>query len=78
AIWGALWLLIAFAVIAPLGSIISQQPRARSGAPSALAIRSDRRAPYAPSCQPGFVAVDGRCELGEEIEIRPPAGWRRR
>ena len=29
------------------------------------------------SCQPGFIELDGRCVLGEEIVVRPPPGWRR-
>ncbi len=30
-----------------------------------------------PSCWSGIVELDGRCVLGEEIEVTPPAEWRR-
>ena len=30
-----------------------------------------------PSCGTGMIELDGRCVLGEEIEVSPPAGWRR-
>lgn len=30
-----------------------------------------------PSCGTGMIELDGRCVLGEEIEVGPPAGWRR-
>jgi len=39
---------------------------------------SARLADAAPSCQAGLIAVDGRCVLGEEIQVRPPPGWHRR
>ena len=29
------------------------------------------------SCGTGMIELDGRCVLGEEIEIGPPSGWRR-
>jgi hypothetical protein len=30
------------------------------------------------SCGSGAIELDGRCVLGEEIEVRPPPTWRRR
>ena len=29
------------------------------------------------SCGTGMIELDGRCVLGEEIEVGPPSGWRR-
>lgn len=99
ATWGILWLLIVFAVISPLGSILSQQPRRSTAAASAPVRQTKRSAHFttqnfagrmqpvsdsgrlsdpAPSCQPGLIALNGRCILGEEIEVRPPPGWHRR
>lgn len=75
--WAVLWLLIVFGVLIPLESAFaprSQQANARPYAAQGLVGQVDPPR----WCPQGRIEVDGQCVLGEEIEVRPSVGWKRR
>ena len=71
AIWVVLWLLMALTFV---GRFERQQPVARPR----LVTGSASSVGPSPACSPGLIELDGRCVPGEEIDVRPPPGWRRR
>jgi len=71
AIWAILWLLMVFTVAAPRFERQELGPR-KPVIPESTALVGAPR-----SCQAGMIELEGRCVLGEEVEVRPPPGWRR-
>jgi len=68
-IWGVLWLLL---ILALAGRFQWAQ-----AALSQSVNRSASVIPESSSCQPGFIELDGRCVLGEEIVVRPASVLRK-
>ena len=92
--WGALWSLLMLSYQSPLKnagvdwSVENSEalPAPRTPAPhrrtsgnaQPQVVRDSASLDGPPSCRAGMIELDGRCVLGEEIEVRLPAGRRRR
>jgi hypothetical protein len=75
--WAVLWLLVVFGVLIPLESAFA--PRSQRANAQPYAEQSSVRLVDPPRwCPRGRIEVDGQCVLGEEIEVRPSVGWKRR
>ncbi len=75
-IWGALWWLLIYAYQFPPKSAGVDVSAANSAATSALPRSAPQfQVPGAATCRPGTVGLNGSCVVGEEIEVRAPAGW---
>ncbi len=75
--WAVLWLLIMFGVLIPLESTFAPRSQRANALPYADQ-RSVGLLDAPRPCPRGRIEVDRQCVLGEEIEVRPAAGWKRR
>ncbi len=79
--WGLLYLVVLLAVAHPLGTVVAQAARQTAVAASDPPTQARRPAPLDSQvldCPPGLIDLDGRCVLGEEIQVHPPRWWRKR
>jgi len=63
--WVLLWVLLLSAAFSPRDDVLSDRTQL------------PQRPGEADLCGGAMIEIDGRCVLGEDVEVRAPLGWRR-